>query len=172
MPRPFTCASSFALALLVAILLPLWLSPEGRAQSETKPISWNEALDQAPGWYGSSEAVRIADNVLLYQHESGGWPKNIDMAEVLSEEDETRIREEQAAGGTTLSNITIDNGATYTPMRYLARVYEATGEERFKESFLRGVDYLVEAQYENGGWPQYHPIREGYYENVTFNDGP
>lgn len=158
-------------ALMAAFLLLFSVCLPGWAQSETEPITWDEALDQAPGWYGSSEAVRVADNVLLYQHKSGGWPKNIDMAEVLSEEDEARIREEQAAGGTTLSNITIDNGATYTPMRYLARVYEATGEERFRESFLRGVDYLVEAQYENGGWPQYYPIREGYYENVTFNDG-
>lgn len=171
MPGLSVRAPSFALTLLVAAaILPLCLSPEGRAQSETEPITWGEALDQAPDWYRSSKAIRIADNVLLYQHESGGWPKNIDMAEVLSEEDEARIRKEQAGGGTTLSNITIDNGATYTQMHYLARVYETTGRERFKEGFLRGIDYLLEAQYDNGGWPQYYPIREGYYERITFND--
>ena len=43
-------------------------------------------------------------------------------------------------------------------MRYLARVYNGTGYERFKESFLRGIDYLLEAQYDNGGWPQYYPL--------------
>lgn len=56
-------------------------------------------------------------------------------------------------------------------MEYLARVYGATGQEKYKESFLRGMDYLLEAQYGNGGWPQYYPIREGYYEHITFNDG-
>ncbi|MFH5831330.1 pectate lyase [Halalkalibaculum sp. DA384] len=134
-------------------------------------IDWDDALEQEAEWYQGPEAVRIADNVLLYQHESGGWPKNIDMSQVLGEADKDSIRNEQSAGGTTLSNITIDNGATYTQMRYLARVHNATGHDRFKEGFLKGVDYLVEAQYDSGGWPQYYPIREGYYEMITFNDG-
>lgn len=164
-------ASSLGTMLLAATLLPLCLCSEGWAQASAEPIDWDDALDQEPVWYGSAAAIRIADNVLLYQHKSGGWPKNIDMAEVLSAADKDRIRNEQADGGTTLSNITIDNGATYTPMRYLAQVYEAAGHERFKEGVLRGVDYLLEAQYENGGWPQYYPIRDGYYENITFNDG-
>lgn len=36
---------------------------------------------------------------------------------------------------------------------------------------MRGVDYLLEAQYPNGGWPQLYPLRDGYYSHVTFNDG-
>lgn len=163
-------AVSVGTTLVAATFLLLCVCSEVRAQANAEPIDWDDALDQQPAWYGSAAAVRIADNVLLYQHASGGWPKNIDMAEELSEADKDRIRSEQADGGTTLSNITIDNGATYTPMRYLARVYEATGHERFKDGVLRGVDYLLEAQYENGGWPQYYPIRKGYYENITFND--
>ena len=66
---------------------------------------------------------------------------------------------------------TIDNGATYTQIRYLARVYESTRRERFRDGMLRGVDFLLAAQYANGGWPQFYPIRQGYYEHVTFNDG-
>ncbi|MGB7327342.1 MAG: pectate lyase, partial [Rubripirellula sp.] len=27
------------------------------------------------------------------------------------------------------------------------------------------------AQYPNGGWPQFWPLREGYYSHITFNDG-
>jgi len=151
-------------------LLSLCLRAEVSAQSGNETILWNDALDQQPAWYGSTEAVRIADNVLLYQHKSGGWPKNIDMARVLIEADKDRLRNEQVEHGTTPHNITIDNGATYTQMRFLARVYELTGYDRFKNSFLRGVDYLLEAQYDNGGWPQYYPIGEGYYEEITFND--
>lgn len=157
--------------LVAAFFLSSSVCFQGWSQSDTESVPWDEVLDQNTEWYASAEAVRIADNVLLYQHESGGWPKNIDMAQVLSEKEKDSIRRKQASGGTTLSNITIDNGATYTQMRYLARAYEAAGHERFKEGFLRGVDYLLEAQYENGGWPQYYPLREGYYENVTFNDG-
>ncbi|GAB3821939.1 hypothetical protein GCM10028895_25110 [Pontibacter rugosus] len=36
---------------------------------------------------------------------------------------------------------------------------------------MRGLDYLLEAQYDNGGWPQFYPIKKGYYEHITFNDG-
>ncbi len=50
-------------------------------------------------------------------------------------------------------------------------MYAHSGDERYKSSFLRGVDYLLEAQYPNGGWPQFYPIREGYYANITYNDG-
>jgi PelA/Pel-15E family pectate lyase len=55
-------------------------------------------------------------------------------------------------------------------MNYLARVFNATRQARFKESFIRGFDYLLKAQYENGGWPQYYPRLKGYYRHITFND--
>ena len=35
---------------------------------------------------------------------------------------------------------------------FLARVYAATGEGKYKEGFLKGVGYLLKAQYPNGGW--------------------
>ena len=152
-------------------LFPLCLFTAVCAQPIQKTINWDDALDQETAWYATTEAVRIADNVLAYQDKSGGWPKNIDMAQVLSESDRNRIRKEQAERRGTPDNITIDNGATHTQMRYLARVYNHTSIDRFKESFLLGVDYLLEAQYDNGGWPQYYPLREGYYEQITFNDG-
>ena len=157
--------------VFVMALLQLSLGAEILAQPAEAAIQWNDALDQAPAWYASAEAIRIADNVLAFQDQSGGWPKNIDMAQDLDNEARTRIRQEQAARGAAPDNITIDNGATHTQMRYLARIYQHAGYERFKTSVLRGVDYLLEAQYGNGGWPQYFPIRKGYYEQITFNDG-
>ncbi|MHC4463445.1 MAG: pectate lyase [Planctomycetota bacterium] len=131
-----------------------------------KPISWSRCLVQKPAFYAGDEAVRIADNVLLYQRNSGGWRQNIDMARVLSEKDKTRLRKDKNKKDSTL-----DNGATHTQMRYLARVYDATKLERFKKAFLKAVDYLLEAQYPNGGWPQRYPGLSGYARYITFNDG-
>ncbi|MBN1132227.1 MAG: pectate lyase [Bacteroidales bacterium] len=93
------------------------------------------------------------------------------MATRLSDDEIEALRKIRNDTGPSAREITIDNGATYTQMHFLASVFESTGLERFKEGFLNGVDYLLEAQYENGGWPQYYPGREGYYENITFNDG-
>lgn len=134
--------------------------------AQIQPIKWKQALDQEPGWYAGKEAIRIADNLLKFQHDNGGWPKNFDMAKILKERELKQLRKNP-----TFSQTTIDNSATHTQMRYLARVYNQTGITRFKTSFLKGVDYLLEAQYENGGWPQFYPIRKGYYERITFNDG-
>ncbi|HEY7184593.1 MAG TPA: pectate lyase [Blastocatellia bacterium] len=128
-------------------------------------VSWDDCLDQKPEWYAGDEAKRIADNVLLYQRESGGWPKNINMAVVMSEQAKAGIAKEKS-----LDDSLIDNGATYTQMAYLARVFNASRRPDYKESFIKGVDYLLKAQYENGGWPQYYPRLKGYYKHITFND--
>src|SRR5258706_14338101 len=128
-------------------------------------VKWHDALRQKAEWYRSDEAVRIADNLLVYQRDIGGWPKNIDMAAVLTETERSSI-----ASDKHVDDSTIDNGATYTQLNYLARVYAARTLVRHKEAFLKGVDYLFKAQYANGGWPQYYPRLTGYYKHITFND--
>ena len=29
---------------------------------------------------------------------------------------------------------------------------------------------MLEAQYPNGGWPQFYPLKKGYYTHITYND--
>lgn len=135
------------------------------ARTEAATIKWSDCLKQKPEWYASDEAARIADNVLLYQRASGGWPKNIEMAGVLTEQEKTGLVKQKQE-----TDSTIDNGATYTQLEYLARVYTARKLERHQEAFLKGIDYLLKAQYSNGGWPQYYPLRPGYYTHITYND--
>lgn len=55
-------------------------------------------------------------------------------------------------------------------MRFLALIVQATGDEKYREAFARGIDCLLAAQYPNGGWPQYFPLRKGYYSHITYND--
>jgi PelA/Pel-15E family pectate lyase len=109
--------------------------------------------------------VRIADNLLLYQHDKGGWEKNIDMALPLGSARHTAVIAAKKEAHTT-----IDNDATYTQMNFLARVYTAIGLPLYKEGFERGLDYLLKAQYPNGGWPQFYPFRHGYWDHITYND--
>jgi PelA/Pel-15E family pectate lyase len=139
------------------------------AQGGKKPvkvISWGRCLSQRGEFYAGDEAIRIADNVLLYQRSTGGWAKGIDMARVLSDGDKAGLRSSKNRQDSIL-----DNGATHTQIRYLAKVYGATRLERFKRGFLNGLDYLFKAQYDNGGWPQRYPNPSGYSRYITFNDG-
>jgi PelA/Pel-15E family pectate lyase len=127
-------------------------------------LQWGpEVLEQHPQWYGSVEARAIADSVIQYQSQQGGWPKSTDLAAP------PRSPEDVPRPGDGRAN-TIDNGATTTPMRFLALVAEATGETKYRNAFERGLDYLFAAQYPNGGWPQFYPLRRGYYSRITFND--
>lgn len=130
------------------------------ASSGGQPVRWADVLKQADGWYGTAEARAVADAVLSYQETSGGWPKNIDM---------TVPRPAQPAADRP--DATIDNQATFTQIRYLARVYRATRLGRDGDAALRGIDYLLRAQYANGGWPQFFPLRDDYSRHITFNDG-
>lgn len=142
---------------------PLPRPPGGGAAAPA--IAWADVLRQPAAWYGSDEAVRIAANVVAYQRHTGGWPKNLDKARAITDDDRATLARERA-----LDDSTIDNGATVTEMRYLARVFGATRDDRFRSAFLAGLDFLLAAQYANGGWPQYFPLRADYSRHITFND--
>jgi PelA/Pel-15E family pectate lyase len=135
------------------------------AVSAESNISWSDCMRQPISWYATPEAARIAANVCAYQRASGGWPKNIDMARLLT-------AAELAALAMTRTNTdsTIDNGATTTQMRFLARIQSSAPRDQWRDAVIRGIEYLLSAQYPSGGWPQYWPSPKGYSAHITFND--
>jgi PelA/Pel-15E family pectate lyase len=96
-----------------------------------------------------------ADNVLSYQLDCGGWPKNTSY-------------DSPGSGGD--GNGTFDNGATTMELTLMAAAYNSTGETKYLESARKAMDYIFEAQYPEGGWPQFYPLKGGYADHVTFND--
>lgn len=117
-------------------------------------------------WFASDEAKNIAENVLLYQRNIGGWPKNIQMQNALSAEEKQKLFDLKSDP----KESTTDNGATCQEMLFLSKMYTQNKDERYKTAFLKGLEYLLQAQYENGGWPQFYPPIEGYYTHITYND--
>ena len=118
--------------------------------------------------YSSFEIEKIADNILLFQKDNGGWAKNYDMQAILTEEQIDSVIESK---GDFETSTTFDNGATHSQTGYLAEVFIKTRKEKYKEAFIKGVEYILSAQYSNGGWPQYYPDTSGYRKYITFNDG-
>ena len=90
--------------------------------------------------------------MLLFQRNAGGWPKGKNYQRDYSSAEWAAISNDKRK-----RDCTFDNDATYTELYYLAKVYTATNHSRHKDAFNRGLDYIFEAQYENGGWPQYYP---------------
>ena len=155
------------LAILLAITTVSIIAHAQETQRPVKPVVWHDILKQPADWYRSSEARRVADQVLAYQKTNGGWEKNLDMAVRLDAAAKVALVQSK-----TSTETTIDNGATYTQLRFLAKIIGANtnNADNYRAAFDKGVDYLLAAQYENGGFPQYFPLRKGYYTHITFND--
>ncbi|MDE6631531.1 MAG: pectate lyase [Muribaculaceae bacterium] len=122
--------------------------------------------EEDPAFFKSEESVRIGDQLLLWQRATGGWPKNEDMVSPMSDELKSKV----AADKYRQDDSTTDNDATTLQMTYLARLYKATGHQRFRKAFQAGLEYLLSGQYENGGWPQFWPVMHDYQTHITYND--
>ncbi len=141
-------------------------------------------LDREAAWYAGPEARHIADVIVSFQTPAAGWGKNLDMSR-------DPRRPGEAFTPNNLSKFlspgdfdaplepdwnyvgTIDNDATTTQMKFLARIIHASGSgdgSAYREAFVRGMDYLFAAQYPNGGWPQVWPLEGGYHDAITYND--
>jgi PelA/Pel-15E family pectate lyase len=79
--------------------------------------------------------------------------------------------EKKAISGDSLRNdATIDNKATCREIRHLILAAKAKHNLRYLAAARKGVDYLLMAQYENGGWSQYYPDHSAYRGEITYND--
>ncbi|MBU5593925.1 pectate lyase [Amphibacillus sp. MSJ-3] len=116
------------------------------------------------------KSIEQADNLLTWQMDHGGWAKN------KSDNDYTRPWDGKERKSESYSFIhdteagTIDNDATVDEILFLALMYKETGKEEYKEASLRGIHYILESQYDTGGFPQVYPLVGGYPDAVTFND--
>lgn len=152
--------------ILIALVCCMFAHAQGNEGKFMLRPGRNSINIQNPEFYKTAEALRIGDQILLWQRCTGGWPKNIDMAAPLSDEQ----REKVIADKQRRDDSTTDNNATTLQMMYLARLYQATGEMKYRDGFRKGVEYLLSGQYKNGGWPQFWPEQRGYQVHITYND--
>jgi PelA/Pel-15E family pectate lyase len=145
--------TSFRRLPCMGIIVLLAAAQSGRAADAVRSY-----LSRPGEWFASAEGVRIAANILSHQAETGGWPKNINTAAAAYTRDRAKLK------------ATFDNRATTDELRFLARSYGATQNESHRTAFERGLDYILQAQYTNGGWPQSHPPGRNYSRHITFND--
>lgn len=131
-------------------------------------LSWKEVATKMPdAWYKTKSALRVLDSILKYQTPWGGWPKNLNFHSGVNKE---TIAEIQKSG----IGATFDNGATITEIKFLTKVYAQTRDKRCFTAIEKAFNYILKAQYANGGWPQFYPARKGdgasYSSHITFND--
>lgn len=187
-PAPFVPLTAERIAALPATERPAWeaywaeserraaMLPE-RFKADASPLqpmsgppkggthSKGLQLNAPPDWYASSEARVTADRIVAGQSKIGAWPKGMDYTQPAG-----------APGATPRDAApTFDNNATVSELRFLARVISQADESLparagWVAAFERGLRYIFAAQYPNGGFPQYYPLRGGYHDGITFND--
>ena len=170
----------YYLVSVLVILILNFASAQNRQQ--VKPGSylkmrWGRVATKMPSeWYGSDEAKTVAENVLISQKDIGGWAKNKPYHHIFSDSLKAHYLQTKGEKGGTF-----DNGSTISELRFLAKVYSHFEDERYKQAFEKGLNYIFIAQYENGGWPQYYPVKDPkdeilldktvpYSMEITYND--
>ena len=165
--------------LIISFLLSLFVSysfAQGRNNKivDFKQLTKVEDYSRLP----ESNLRLIADTILAYQYPNGGWPldQHWEMPSLTPEEAKARahFKKEMNESGV---GTTIENGATTLEIFYLARVFQKTGDIRYMEAAKRGIEYLLNMQYPNGGWPLYWPSiantdnpKAAYSDYITFNN--
>ena len=131
-------------------------------------MNWKHVATKMPSeWYGSHEAIMVADSVLKYQTDIGGWAKNSGFHKGGVKQEEWEKIVKYGIGAT------FDNDATLTEMKFLTKIYTETNDERYRDAFMKAYNYIFQAQYLNGGWTQFYSYRKGksaYSSHITYND--
>jgi len=109
---------------------------------------------------------QMADTLLRFQVQSGGWEKNKPVEAGWDDDDFRKSYGTFDPGQPSC----FDNQGSVREAKFLARAYTVHADPRYLHASERAFDVIIAAQYANGGWAQYYPRRGGYSDAVTFND--
>jgi PelA/Pel-15E family pectate lyase len=151
----------------------IWVQPPGTPSVGMALLrAW-----QATGDPLLRQAAEAAGDALIWgQLECGGWAYSID----FSPEGEKRwyyrhLKGTQGLDTAKLRNYgTFDDDTSQSATSLLIALSSSTKEYRFREASEYALEFMLRAQYPNGGWPQVFPpkgLEDGYWNYYTFNDG-
>lgn len=157
----------------------IWVQPPGTATVGHLYLDAYHATGDEQ-FYTAAKAA--ADALVAGQHPRGGWNYVIDTAGEESLKDwyakiggnAWRLEEYHRYYG----NATFDDAGTAEASQLLLRVYLEKRERKYRAPLDKAIQFVLDAQYANGGWPQRFPFVENggihghadYTPYITFND--
>ena len=130
MKQIFIFRKTYAAVILIGYLMAF---SSAMAQQMPRRNALRETNNE---FFKTEEARRIGNQVLAFQRCTGGWPKNIDMTQKMSNEELAQVLKEKSRR----NDSTIDNGATTMQMIYLARfLFNAPFQFRFHFQSLESI---------------------------------
>ena len=162
--------------VVAAALMLLACHPWALADSKEEPIPLAAFSDGIKHWqdrhgtdyarYQPQQITEIADNLLLYQRDNGGWIENRDPARILDATEKAALVAEKAQ-----TSGSFDNRNIYSQIEYLAAAFGQTGKAAYRDASARGLDYALAQQIAScGGWPHTVPGTASYHGYITIAD--
>lgn len=158
----------------------IWIQPPGTA---TVGHLYLDCFHATRDEFYYQAAMDVAEGLIAAQHPAGGWNYHHDFA---GEESARRWYDTIGKNGWRLEefhhyygNATFDDAGTSEASQFLLRMYLERRSSRLREPLERAIRFVLDSQYENGGWPQRFPFvddapalhgRPDYTRYVTFND--
>ncbi|KAA9132840.1 pectate lyase [Marinihelvus fidelis] len=158
----------------------VWIQPPGTA---TVGHVLLDAYHATGDEYFYESAAEVAAGLIGAQHPAGGWNYLHDFA---GEESIQRWYDTIGKNGWRLEefhhyygNATFDDAGTSEASQFLLRMYLEKREAVYEAPLQKAIDFVLDSQYDNGGWPQRFPFVEDapdlhglpdYTRHITFND--
>ncbi|MBN8647852.1 MAG: pectate lyase [Caulobacterales bacterium] len=116
--------------------------------------------------YNEGDFVKIADNIILLQHDNGGWEENLDPSKIFNQDEINQFINDKSKNSGSF-----DNRNIYSQITYLMNVYEITKDIKYKNAAISGINFTISNQYKNcGGWPHTLPATQSYHDKITIAD--
>ncbi|MCL2400429.1 MAG: stalk domain-containing protein, partial [Defluviitaleaceae bacterium] len=136
-------------------------------------VLYNAINNRHEAWYGSPNSLVIATNFVYFQRDNGGWPRGNGQINAMPFQPDVGGMSPEAvqiiANNHAAEDSYFGRGITTNETRFLLRMYEATGIERFRDAGLRGLDTIFNVQNAGGGWP-YQITGGSYHRGVSISD--
>lgn len=152
----------------------VWVQPPGTA---TMGHLFLDAYHATGDEYYYQAAEQVAGALIAGQHHSGGWNYFIDFAGPQSTKQWYATIGRNAWRMSEFhdypENATFDDSGTIEAMQFLLRMFLEKRDPKFRPALDKSIDFVLQSQYPNGGWPQRWPPDPNlpeYASYITFND--
>ncbi len=107
-------------------------------------------------------AARAAGRALVWgQRQEGGWDHLVDVG---------HLKPDSAVPDRAKGRCTFDDAISQGALEFLMDLDETLDEPWLDDGIRLGLEFMLKSQFPNGAWPQWFPLRGGYYDCYTFND--
>jgi len=106
-------------------------------------------------------ATEVGKALAWAQRTAGGWDHRANMSHFKPDAGKISRR---------TGRCTFDDNITQGALSFLIRLDEAADQPWLTESVELALKFVMTAQFKNGAWPQWYPLRGGYHRYYTFND--